>query len=103
MSLGGTGHEPMLRNAVAAAVNAGSLIVASAGNDGSTTCSELSRVVSWRDGRRRRRQDGVLATYSNAGTKISVSAPGGDFRLDDNGGGGVLGPGWNFVQQARRI
>jgi hypothetical protein len=40
--------------------------------------------------------DGVLATYSNAGTNISVSAPGGDFRLDDNGGGGVLGPGWDF-------
>ena len=42
-------------------------------------------------------QDGALATYSNAGTFISVAAPGGDFRLDDNGGGGVLGPGWNFA------
>ncbi len=40
--------------------------------------------------------DGALATYTNAGTNISVSAPGGDFRLDDNGGGGVIGPGWDF-------
>src|SRR6185437_8149278 len=40
---------------------------------------------------------GALATYSNAGTFISVAAPGGDFRLDDNGGGGVLGPGWDFA------
>jgi hypothetical protein len=40
--------------------------------------------------------DGALATYSNAGNDLSVAAPGGDFRLDDNGGGGVLGPGWDF-------
>ena len=40
--------------------------------------------------------DGGLATYSNGGTYISVAAPGGDFRFDDNGGGGVLGPGWDF-------
>ncbi|HWH52551.1 MAG TPA: S8 family serine peptidase, partial [Gemmatimonadaceae bacterium] len=37
---------------------------------------------------------------SNAGTFLSVAAPGGDFRLDDNGGGGVLGPGWDFGANA---
>jgi hypothetical protein len=29
---------------------------------------------------------------------VSVAAPGGDFRLDDYGGGGVLGAGWDFVR-----
>ena len=32
-----------------------------------------------------------------AGRSSPSSAPGGDFRFDDNGGGGVLGPGWNFA------
>jgi hypothetical protein len=41
--------------------------------------------------------DGQLATYSNGGTFISVAAPGGDFRFDDNGGGGVFGPWWDFT------
>lgn len=97
MSLGGTGNNVVLANAVAAAVSAGSLIVASAGNDGlddeipSYPASYAGVMAVGAVG-----MDGVLATYSNAGTKISVSAPGGDFRLDDNGGGGVLGPGWNF-------
>jgi hypothetical protein len=40
--------------------------------------------------------DGALAGYSSAGSHVSVTAPGGDFR-DDNLGGGVLGPGWDFT------
>jgi hypothetical protein len=95
MSLGGSFPSTTLRNAVNAAIAAGSLIIASAGNDGLDLPSypaafpgvmAVSSVG----------QDGGLATYSNGGTFVSVAAPGGDFRFDDNGGGGVLGPGWNF-------
>jgi hypothetical protein len=98
MSLGGYGSDTVLASAVAAAVNAGSLIVASSGNDGvddqypAYPASYPGVMAVAAVG-----MDGVLATYSNAGTRVSVAAPGGDFRLDDNGGGGVLGPGWNFV------
>jgi len=95
MSLGGGFPSNTLGNAVAAASAAGSLIVASAGNDGldfpvfPAAFPNVMAVASVG-------MDGALATYSNAGTFISVAAPGGDFRLDDNGGGGVVGPGWNF-------
>jgi hypothetical protein len=104
MSLGGTGASAVLADAVAAAINAGSLIVASAGNDGlddeipSYPASYPGVMAVAAVG-----MDGVIATYSNAGTKISVAAPGGDFRLDDNGGGGVLGPGWNFLSNTPNL
>ncbi len=95
MSLGGGFPSQTLGSAVAAASTAGSLVVASAGNDGldfpvfPAAFPSVMGVASVG-------MDGALATYSNAGTYISVAAPGGDFRLDDNGGGGVLGPGWDF-------
>jgi hypothetical protein len=95
MSLGGPGRSTVLRNAIAAAVAAGSLIVASAGNDG----LDVPQYPAAYDGVMAVAavgEDGLLATYSNGGTFISVAAPGGDFRFDDNGGGGVYGPGWNF-------
>jgi hypothetical protein len=97
LSLGGPSPSNTLRNAVNAAFNAGSLVVASAGNDGLDVpeypagfpnVMAVSAVG----------EDGALATYSNGGTFISVAAPGGDFRFDDNGGGGVLGPGWDFTR-----
>jgi hypothetical protein len=95
ISLGGPGQSNVLRNAIAAAVNAGSLIVASAGNDG----LNLPQYPAAYDGVMAVAavgQDGLLATYSNGGSFVSVAAPGGDFRFDDNGGGGVYGPGWDF-------
>jgi Subtilase family len=96
MSLGGPFSNTTMRNAITAATNAGSLVIASAGNDGLDFPSypaaypEVMGIAAVG-------QDGVLTTYSNAGTFISVAAPGGDFRLDDNGGGGILGPGWDFT------
>ncbi len=97
ISLGGGFDDPVMRDAVTAASNAGTLIVASAGNNGSDEQSPtypaaypgVMAVAAVG-------MDGALATYTNAGTNISVAAPGGDFRLDDNGGGGVIGPGWDF-------
>lgn len=96
LSLGGPFPSNTLLAAVNAASNAGSLIVASAGNDGLDFPSYPAAYPNAM-GVSAVGQDGTLATYSNAGTFISVAAPGGDYRLDDNGGGGVLGPGWNFV------
>ena len=95
MSLGGPSASTTLRNAVNAANAAGSLIIASAGNDGLDINSYPAAFVGVM-GVSSVGMDGGLATYSNGGTFISVAAPGGDFRFDDNGGGGVLGAGWNF-------
>jgi hypothetical protein len=104
VSLGGPDDVPTLADAVAAAQQAGSLIVASAGNDGlddvvANYPASYPGVMSVSAVG----MDGMLATYSNGGTRVSVAAPGGDFRFDDNGGGGVLGPGWNFVANAPNL
>ena len=97
MSLGGLGYSSTMAAAVAAAENAGSLIVASAGNeDVDQTYGTIPATLPGVMAVAAVGMDGVLTTYSNAGTNISVSAPGGDFRLDDNGGGGIVGPGWDF-------
>ncbi|HEY4219361.1 MAG TPA: S8 family serine peptidase [Gemmatimonadaceae bacterium] len=99
MSLGGPYVDNSLQSAVAAAINAGSLIVASAGNDG-LDFADYPAGYSGVMAVSAVGQDGTLASYSNAGQLLSVAAPGGDFRFDDNGGGGVAGPGWNFAEQA---
>jgi hypothetical protein len=96
ISLGGPVGSSTMLTATNAASAAGSLIVAAAGNDGLDFPSYPAAYPNVM-GVAAVGQDGGLATYSNAGTFISVSAPGGDYRLDDNGGGGVLGPGWNFA------
>jgi hypothetical protein len=96
VSLGGGFPNATMETAVNAAIAAGSLIVASAGNDGidfplyPAGFPGVMAVAAVG-------MDGTLAPYSNAGNSLSVSAPGGDFRLDDNGGGGVYGPGWDFT------
>jgi subtilisin family serine protease len=76
MSLGGTTESTGEKNAIKAATNAGVLVIASAGNSGTSkvacpACDANAISVSsttWRD---------ELASYSQYGTGLDISAPGG--------------------------
>jgi subtilisin family serine protease len=99
MSLGG-GSDSTLGAAVAAAIAAGSVIIASAGNDAS---SQPSFPASYPDvlSIAALGADGELTSYSTTNEFVSLVAPGGDFRFDVPGtaaGGtsGVLSTVWNF-------
>jgi hypothetical protein len=87
-----------LHNAVIAATNAGSLVIAAAGNDGSTTAlypaayPEALAVSAVGP-------DGQLASYSTHGSAIDIAAPGGDI-ADGGGTYGVMSTVWNFVTNA---
>lgn len=102
ISLGGSGSSMTEQNAVAAAVAAGSLIIASSGNGTSDVPSYPSSypgvMAVAAVG-----PDGNIASYSNAGLSISVAAPGGEPRLDsdfnlDTGGDWVWGRWWDFTR-----
>jgi len=91
MSLGGSGADPLLSEAVQAATQAGSLVIASAGNGASSGPSYPAAFPS------------VLsvasvgpelqpAYYTNVGTTVDLAAPGGDFRS----GAAVYSTTWNF-------
>ena len=77
MSLGGTTESIGEKNAIKAATNAGVLVIASAGNSGSgkvacPACDPNAISVAsttWRD---------ELASYSQYGTGLDISAPGGN-------------------------
>jgi subtilisin family serine protease len=96
LSLVGFGDDPTERAAVAAAVQAGCLVVAAAGN---ASTSAPSYPAAYPDvvGVSAVGMDGTLASYSDMGSYVDLAAPGGEVRGDDNGGGGVLGPGWDFT------
>jgi subtilisin family serine protease len=95
MSLGTSGNSPVLADAVTAASNAGALVIASSGNDGT---SELRYPAAYAEvisvsavG-----PDRQLASYSSFGSTIDIAAPGGDFS-DGDASFGIASTVWNFV------
>ena len=95
MSLGGSSNTSVLATAVTAATNAGTLIVAAAGNSESnapfypSAYPEVLSVVALGP-------DMQLASYSNVGTVVSLAAPGGNSGRY-GGSAGVASSTWNFV------
>jgi serine protease len=77
MSLGGTTESTAEKNAIAAATNAGVLVIASAGNSGTSKVAcpacDVNAIsvasTTWRD---------ELASYSQYGSGLDISAPGGN-------------------------
>ena len=100
MSLGG-GSDSTLGAAVAAAIAAGSTIIASSGNDASfspnfpASYPDVISVAALGP-------DGELTSYTTTNAFVSLVAPGGDFRFDDptnlssGGTSGVLSTVWDF-------
>ena len=92
MSLGGAGFSSTFQSAVAAVRNAGTVIVAAAGNENTSAPSfpasyegVLSVMAVDRNAQR--------APYSNFGATVDIAAPGGDLSVDQDGDGfadGVL-------------
>ena len=94
MSFGGGSPSTVLENAINAASNAGALLVASAGNSGTSNPSYpaaypavLSVSAVGPDGR--------LAFYSSYGPTVDIAAPGGDM-LSGDPTFGVFSTVWNF-------
>ncbi len=92
LSLGGTMESEVLRDAVLYAYNQGVVLVAAAGNGGSSTLkypAAYPEVISVGA----TRYDTTLATYSSYGPDLDFVAPGGDLNVDQNNDGypdGVL-------------
>ncbi|WP_166264179.1 S8 family serine peptidase [Marinobacter caseinilyticus] len=86
LSLGGLGPDPVLKNAIDTAFGNGKLVVAAAGNQGSSNLTypaafeNVIGVGAVDAGRRR-------ASYSNFGGSVDVVAPGGDASRDANNDG----------------
>jgi subtilisin family serine protease len=94
MSLGGSANSTVLHDAITAATNAGSLIVASAGNSETYLPSypaaypEVLAVSAVGP-------DLSISSYTNVGGNVSLAAPGGNFR--SSGSSGVVSSTWDFV------
>lgn len=89
MSLAGPGFNALLQNAINEAINQGVVIIASAGNESTSTPNypaSNSGVISVSASN----FNDELASYSNFGSDIDIAAPGGD-STDENADGYVDG------------
>jgi subtilisin family serine protease len=95
LSLGGPDDDTTMHNAIKSAANAGVLIVAAAGNGGSSTphfpaaYPEVFAVAAVGP-------DRVPVSYSSFGPYVGIRAPGGNFALGD-ATDGVASTTWDFV------
>jgi subtilisin family serine protease len=95
LSLGSPQSDTTLQRAVASAIQAGALVVAAAGNAGTSAPSypaaypQVLAVAAVGP-------DGAPAPYSNYGSYVAIRAPGGNFALGDVTDG-VMSTIWNFT------
>lgn len=85
MSLGGGGFDQAMQDAITAARNAGVVIFAASGNDGSSAAeypAAFAGVISVGATNR----GGTVASYSNRGATLDIVAPGGDSSASEANG-----------------
>ena len=93
MSLGGSGSSSILENALAYAYNKEVTIIAASGNDSSGQVSYPAAYDAYVIAVGATRYDETIAYYSNYGSSLDLTAPGGDVTVDQNSdtfGDGVL-------------
>lgn len=94
MSLGWPpGYNPgaTVENAVAYAYNNGVTLCAASGNDSQTTVAYPAAYNNYCIAVGATRYDEAVAYYSNTGSALDITAPGGDVTIDQNGDGYVDG------------
>jgi len=104
MSLGGSSGAAVLEEAVEYAYNKGVTIVCASGNNGWPIVSYPAAYDAYCIAVGATRYDEAVTGYSNGGTALDLTAPGGDVTVDQNGDGygdGVLqetfdGGGWGY-------
>jgi hypothetical protein len=98
LSFGGPGYSQLLQDAVLAAKARGSLVVASAGNNGADAIENFPGALEGVLDVAAASHDGTLAAYSDYGPRIDILSPGGSSFLDaptpDDTPGAVLSCGY---------